>query len=130
MTIAFRKNIALDGPLARIFHSFVLEFKADYSDLKLDYDAKKNKKATGRKSILLTSSQILNETHSPTVRLLELYDVLLELGFDPLVVQIRSDPADNNLAFIEPVKATYIDAPEGLCFWEFDKQKVPFPLFI
>ena len=126
LTIAFRKNIALDGPLARIFHSFVLEFKADYSDLKLDYDAKKNKKAaTGRKSILLTSSQILNETHSPTVRLLELYDVLLELGFDPLVVQIRSDPADNNLAFIEPVKATYIDAPEGLCFWEFDKQKVP-----
>ena len=126
LTIAFRRNIALDEPLARIFHSFVLEFKADYSDLKLDYDAKKNRKtATGRKPILLTSSQILNETHSPTVRLLELYDVLLELGFDPLVVQIRSDPADYNLAFIEPVKATYIDAPEGLCLWEFDKQKVP-----
>ena len=88
LTIAFRRNIALDEPLARIFHSFVLEFKADYSDLKLDYDVKKNRKtATGRKPILLTSSQILNET-STTVRLLELHDVLVELGFDPLVVQI------------------------------------------
>jgi len=126
VSIAFRKNIALDEPLARIFHSLVLELKTNYSDLKLDYDVKKNKKtATGRKSILLTSSQILNETHSPTVLLLEIYNALLELGFDPLVVQIQSDPTDDNLAFIEPVKATHIDAPEGLCLWEFDKQKVP-----
>tara|TARA_B100001939_G_scaffold156444_2_gene135190 strand:+ start:458 stop:2239 length:1782 start_codon:yes stop_codon:yes gene_type:complete len=120
LVIAFRKNIALDEPLAKIFHSLVLEFKAHYSDLKLEYDTKDK-----RKTILLTTSQILNENHSPTVRLLELYDVLLELGFDPLVVQIQSYPIDYDLAVIEPSKGNYIDVPEGLRLWEFGKREVP-----
>ena len=120
VTIGFRKNIPLDKPLAKIFNSFVMELKDEYSDLRLKYDVNQNKK-----TILLVSSQILSANHSPTQLLLELYTALRELGFEVLVAQIQSLSTHDELPFIEPFKGRYIDTPEGLRIWNFDGREIP-----
>ena len=120
VTIAFRKNIPLEKPLAKIFNAFVMELKDEYSDLRLKYDVNQNKK-----TILLVSSQILSENHSPTQLLLELYAALRELGFRVLVAQIQSYPTEPILPFIEPFKASYVDAVEGPSIWNFDGKEIP-----
>ena len=120
VTIGFRKNLPLDKPLAKIFNSFVMELKDEYSDLRLKYDVNQNKK-----TILLVSSQILSANHSPTQLLLELYTALRELGFEVLVAQIQSLSTHDDLPFIEPFKGRYIDTPEGLRIWNFDGREIP-----
>ena len=120
VTIGFRKNISFDEPLAKIFNSFVMQFKDEYSDLTLKYDVNQNKK-----TILLVSSQILSANHSPTFLLLELYETLLELGFEVLVAQIQCYPPEYILPVIEPIKGNYLDTPEGLRIWNFDEKEIP-----
>lgn len=120
VTIGFRKNIPFDEPLAKIFNSFVMQLKDEYSDLTLKYDVNQNKK-----TILLVSSQILSANHSPTLLLLELYETLLELGFEVLVVQIQCYPTEYILPVIEPIKGNYLDTPEGLRIWNFDGKEIP-----
>ena len=120
VTIGFRKNISFDKPLAKIFNSFVMQFKDEYSDLTLKYDVNQNKK-----TILLVSSQILSANHSPTFLLLELYETLIELGFEVLIAQIQCYPPEYILPVIEPIKGNYLDTPEGLRIWDFDGKEIP-----
>jgi len=120
VTIGFRKNISFDKPLAKMFNSLVREFKDESSDLTLEYNVNQNKK-----TILLVSSQVLSVSHSPTQLLLELYDALLELDFEVLIVQIQSFPPENKLPVIEPFKGNYLDTPEGFRIWDFDGKEVP-----
>ena len=68
-------------------------------------------------------------SHSPTQLLLELYDALLELGFEVLIVQIQSFPPENKLPVIEPFKGNYLDTPEGFRIWDFDGKEVPYIQF-
>ena len=120
VSIAFRYNTSLDKPLAKIYHSFVTEFKNEHSELKLNYNVNEN-----RTTILLVTSQILSVNHSPTQLLLEVYDALLELGLDPLIAQIQSLSTSHELPFIDPFKGHYIDTPEGLQLFDFDGKEVP-----
>ena len=100
-----------------------MQFKDEYSDLTLKYDVNQNKK-----TILLVSSQILSANHSPTFLLLELYETLIELGFEVLIAQIQSYPPEYILPVIEPIKGNYLDTPEGLRIWNFDGKEIPYTI--
>jgi hypothetical protein len=108
VSLSFRKGVALEKLIANIFSQLVHQICPNPLDiLQLQSINQDNK------TVLITTSQLLNTTHSPTRLVLDFYDSFKKLGFNPIIVVLQIMPRTKSLLFLNPYRANFIDVPNG-----------------